>query len=159
MMRGMGSTIARPRGHPAFTMLELALVLAIVGTLAAVAVSSFHGYRERAQLAQVIVDLKSISTEVDGYRASNGDYPASLTDVGAANMNDIWGNPYRYLRLSDAKPGKARRDRFLVPINSDYDLYSMGPDGRTTSPLTSATGRDDVIRANDGSFYGPAQQY
>jgi general secretion pathway protein G len=52
-----------------------------------------------------------------------------------------------------------RKDRFLVPINSDYDLYSMGKDGKSSSPLTSKNGRDDIIRANDGAFIGLASDY
>jgi general secretion pathway protein G len=52
--------------------------------------------------------------------------------------------------------GQARKDRFLVPINTDYDLYSMGPDGRSVAPLTANASRDDIIRASDGTFIGRA---
>ncbi len=54
---------------------------------------------------------------------------------------------------------QARKDRFLVPINSDYDLYSMGPDGETHKSLNVGAGKDDVIRAADGGFYGPAEKF
>lgn len=57
---------------------------------------------------------------------------------------------------SEAKP---RKDRNLVPINTDYDLYSMGPDGKTNVPLTSSAGRDDIVRASDGAFIGRACDY
>lgn len=56
-------------------------------------------------------------------------------------------------------PEGARKDRFLVPINCDYDLYSMGPDGETTAPLTARKSRDDIIRAGDGAFVGPASEF
>lgn len=52
-----------------------------------------------------------------------------------------------------------RKDRFLHPINSDYDLYSMGKDGRTTEALTAKMSHDDIIRANDGGFVGLASQF
>jgi general secretion pathway protein G len=55
--------------------------------------------------------------------------------------------------------GKVRKDRFLVPINSTYDLYSMGADGRSVGPLTAAMSRDDIIRANDGAYVGLAEGY
>ncbi len=55
--------------------------------------------------------------------------------------------------------GKPRKDRFLHPINSDYDLYSMGKDGETVEPLTAKKSHDDVIRANDGSFVGLAVEF
>ncbi len=46
-----------------------------------------------------------------------------------------------------------------MPINSDFDLYSMGPDGRSVSPLTSSLSRDDIVRANNGRFVGTAASY
>lgn len=54
---------------------------------------------------------------------------------------------------------KPRKDRFLHPINSDYDLYSMGADGESVEPLTAKKSWDDVIRASDGAFVGLAQNF
>ncbi|MBW2244968.1 MAG: prepilin-type cleavage/methylation domain-containing protein, partial [Deltaproteobacteria bacterium] len=54
---------------------------------------------------------------------------------------------------------QARKDRFLVPINTSFDLYSMGKDGQTRAPLNPPVSRDDVVRANDGSFIGLAERY
>jgi general secretion pathway protein G len=55
--------------------------------------------------------------------------------------------------------GGARKDRFLVPINSDFDLYSMGVDGESVGPLTAIKSHDDIIRANDGGYYGLASNF
>jgi general secretion pathway protein G len=74
-------------------------------------------------------------------------------------MLDIWGNPYQYLRLDPKDPGTPRKDKWIVPINSDYDLYSMGKDGKSTSPLTANSSRDDIIRASNGSYIGLAANY
>ena len=60
---------------------------------------------------------------------------------------------------TDKGKGKMRKDRFLVPINSDFDLYSMGKDGKSSPPLTASASRDDIIRANDGAYVGPAEGY
>jgi general secretion pathway protein G len=54
---------------------------------------------------------------------------------------------------------KPRKDRFLVPINSDYDLYSMGPDGQSNEPLTVPVSRDDIIRASNGAYVGIAENF
>jgi general secretion pathway protein G len=35
----------------------------------------------------------------------------------------------------------------------------MGPDGKTVAPLTAQDSRDDIIRANDGRYVGPAADY
>ena len=55
--------------------------------------------------------------------------------------------------------GGARKDRFLVPINSDFDIYSMGKDKDTIAPLNPPKSHDDVIRATDGGFYGLAKNF
>jgi general secretion pathway protein G len=70
---------------------------------------------------------------------------------------DPWGHPYQYVNVAHAKPGDVRRDRNLTPLNSDFDLYSLGPDGRTDARLDQGKGRDDIVRANNGQFVGVAQ--
>ena len=52
-----------------------------------------------------------------------------------------------------------RKDKNLVPVNTDYDLYSMGEDGRSVGPFTAKASRDDIVRANDGGFVGLAADY
>jgi general secretion pathway protein G len=52
-----------------------------------------------------------------------------------------------------------RRDRYMFPLNTDYDLFSLGPDGRTSVSLGESVGLDDVIRANNGGYFGLAANY
>jgi general secretion pathway protein G len=55
--------------------------------------------------------------------------------------------------------GGAEGGEELVPLNSDYDLFSRGPDGITSDVLEDPASRDDVIRADNGSFIGRAAQF
>jgi general secretion pathway protein G len=52
-----------------------------------------------------------------------------------------------------------RKDKNLVPINTDFDLYSLGKDGESVGPLTAIPSRDDIVRANNGSYIGRADSY
>ena len=52
-----------------------------------------------------------------------------------------------------------RKDKYLVPINSDFDLYSMGKDGQSAAALTAKISKDDIVRANDGQYIGLAEAY
>ncbi|MEZ6038347.1 MAG: prepilin-type N-terminal cleavage/methylation domain-containing protein [Planctomycetota bacterium] len=52
-----------------------------------------------------------------------------------------------------------RRDGYMFPLNSDYDLFSLGPNGGTAISLGEAMAQDDVIRANNGGFFGTASDY
>jgi general secretion pathway protein G len=146
----------RPRG---FTLIEIALVVGIIGILAALAITGWTGYRERAQKASAITTMRSIADAIKATLATSDRLPRDLAEIGMDHLRDPWGNPFQYTNLSTAPPGKARKDRFLVPINSDYDLWSMGPDGRSVPPLTAKASRDDIVRANDGTFYGWASDY
>lgn len=163
---------SRPRG---FTLIELLIIVSLIGTLAGLAVPAWHAIRERAQIATAIEDIRAIQTDVLGYEATHQITPPNLAAIGRGALRDPWGNAYRYLSFAHAAPtppgggtsgrGKpavppgARLDRFLVPINSTYDLYSTGPDGQTSPPLTAPQSLDDVVRANDGAFLGPARSY
>lgn len=154
----------RSRGEPrppgGFTLIELLVAVAVLAVLAAMAVPKLRDSIERARVVQAVGDLRVLETDVMAYAAENGgELPESLADVGRGDMTDPWGRRYRYLPLDDVPSGKARKDRFLVPLNSDFDLYSVGADGETRLALTAESAQDDVIRANDGSYLGLASRY
>ncbi len=146
---------ARKRHPVGFTLIELLLAMMITGTLAGLAMPKLHQVIEKARVAKAIGDLKALSTDISGMEP----LPNSLADAGRGGFLDPWGNPYQYTDLTGAPPGLARKDKFLVPLNSDFDLYSMGPDGVSQPALTAAASKDDIIRANDGGYVGPASSY
>ncbi|MEK6802752.1 MAG: prepilin-type N-terminal cleavage/methylation domain-containing protein [Nitrospirota bacterium] len=80
---------------------------------------------------------------------------------GGGNKTSYWFEPGSAYAAGagNGSAGKPRKDRLLHPINSDYDLYSMGKDGESVEPLTAKKSHDDVIRANDGSFVGLAVEF
>ncbi|MEZ5987522.1 MAG: prepilin-type cleavage/methylation domain-containing protein [Planctomycetota bacterium] len=121
-----------------------------------IAVPRLNAALETARRTKVIQDIGYIAYEIDLYKQMYGVLPLDLPD----KRLDPWGNPYQYLNFSTVKgKGQMRKNKFLVPINTDYDLYSMGPDGKSVAPLTAKASRDDIIRANDGQFFGPASEY
>lgn len=145
----------------AFTLVELMIVLVIIGVLVAIAIPAYKGYANGKDVRQAVQDIRLLQFKIEAERRELGSYPLTL-NILSEGLTDPWGNPYVYLRLEGAPPsakGKARKDKSLVPINSDYDLYSMGMDGVTAAPLTATQSQDDVVRANDGGYYGLASGY
>lgn len=158
--------MTEPRG---FSLIELLLVLGIMAILTSLVIPGIQQLIGRAKIAKAIGDIEAIGIELDTFQAGADSLPMSLAAISRAGYLDPWGNAYQYLRFPKGGGGKgkggggppagARKDRFLVPINSSYDLYSMGKDGATAAPLTAKASRDDIVRANDGGFVGLAARY
>lgn len=96
-------------------------------------------YIDKQNVGRAVNDMRVLDNRIQNYKMSNDVYPPSLTDVPQGSLFDPWGRPYNYLQIEgNAKAtGQERKDKNLVPINSDFDLYSMGADGKTTAPLTA----------------------
>jgi len=149
-----------PADYCGFTLVELLIVVAIMMTLAAMAIPSVVQSIESARVAKAIADIHTLETDIMLYEVTDGKLPDTLADVGRGDLLDPWHNPYQYLNFANIKgKGKMRKDRFLVPINTYYDLYSMGRDGKSVPPITAQPSQDDIICANDGGYVGLASQY
>lgn len=134
--------------------------IAMCAVLGALAVGGYTTYVNRARVSRAVADIGDIQLVVDRFQLNRGQFPDSLVEAGLGARLDPWGAPYQYLNFANVMGvGQMRKDRNLVPINTDYDLYSMGPDGRSVSPLTARPSHDDIVRANDGNFIGVAEDY
>lgn len=83
-----------------FTLIELMIVVAIIGILAAVAVPSFIDATDEARAARIQADLSTIGSAVEIYYAKNGSYPSALTDLVADSADGRGG----YLRAEPKPP-------------------------------------------------------
>jgi general secretion pathway protein G len=136
------------------------IALAMVGLLMAIAVPSYKSYVLRAKVSAAVADISKIAIAIEKYDLQNSALPPDLASINFGDTPDPWGQRYFYLPFTDIKGhGQQRKNKNLVPINTQYDLYSAGPDGKTKGPLTAKDSRDDIIRANDGRFLGIASDY
>lgn len=138
-----------------FTLVELLLVLAIIGTLTSMGLPRLQDALDRTRIARAIGDIRALQAEI-----TSDPLPVDLAVIGRDGMLDPWGNPYVYNpHIYGKGKGEPRKDRFLVPLNSEYDLYSKGKDGQSQSPLTAQVSKDDIVRADDGGYIGLASKY
>ena len=147
----------------AFTLVELLITIAIMGTLAAIAVPTYTDYIQKNNNSTAIVNIRDIESQIERFRAEKGRPPNDLAEAGILNWKDPWGRSYQYVRilgLSQAeRDAKCRWDKLDKPLNYDYDLYSMGKDGVTKAKITDQDSHDDIIRASDGAYVGLASKY
>ena len=104
---------------PGFTLVELMVVIAIIGFLAAVIVPRFFKQIGKGRRAAAQMQLKNIEGALGMYYADNYEYPGSLKELVPEYLkklpDDPWDNPYVY-----KSPGQH---------NEDFDLASYGQDG------------------------------
>jgi len=115
-----------------FTLVEMLLVVAIIGTLAALVIPKIAGTGQHAKEVAAAADIKGgIKTALDRYEIDNGTYPRNFNDLVQAPSDakhwagpyldqlptDPWGNAYIYYF-----PGKHTQN--------SYDLLSMGLDAK-----------------------------
>ena len=101
-----------------------------------VAMPFYKSHQLRIRNGQAVQDITSMSLAIQAYWNDNRMLPATLADVQMSGKLDPWGHPYTYYNVQANGRGQARKDHALNPINSDYDLYSNGPDGVTQSQIT-----------------------
>jgi len=133
------------------------MAIGVVALVASVAVPTVDTYLNRGRAARAIGDIGTISIQLYRWQSKTRKFPDTLAEAGLSGFVDPWGNPYRYVNVATAKSDAVRRDRNGTPLNSDFDLYSMGPDGRTETRLDRGKASDDVVRANNGQFVGVAE--
>ena len=145
------------------TIIELVTAIAIITVIAGIGIPSYISFRNKSKFNRTITELQSLEAEIFTYEGQTGELPDSLADLGIAPPTDPWGQPYRYLRIDGGTTpginGKRRRDKNADPVNSDYDLYSMGPDGETQAQFMAQKAHDDIVRANDGDYFGLAEDH
>ena len=152
---------------PGFTLIEVMIVIAIVGILTSIGVPNYIKYREKARIEVAITEMRFLEKEILNFRAEFGELPDDLSEISLGRVLDPWGRPYEYLKIQGVCDGKVdntiknriRKDHSQHPLNCDFDLYSVGKDGRSNAPLTAKISQDDIVRANNGGFMDLASNY
>ncbi|WP_267736600.1 pilin [Neisseria gonorrhoeae] len=85
-----------------FTLIELMIVIAIVGILAAVALPAYQDYTARAQVSEAILLAEGQKSAVTEYYLNNGEWPKDNGSAGVASSSSIKG---KYVKEVEVKNG------------------------------------------------------
>ena len=157
-----------------FTLAELIVVITIVGILSTVGLNVYKHFINKARNTRAVAEIRMYEKEIMNFLNDTERLPDALAELGIELTQDPWNNPYQYINFATS-PGAATNRRTTggkskgkgkgkgqgkgSPLNSDYDLYSMGKDGMSDPVITAAASMDDIIRADDGGYTGLASGY
>ncbi|HEZ4731719.1 TPA: pilin [Neisseria meningitidis] len=140
-----------------FTLIELMIVIAIVGILAAVALPAYQDYTARAQVSEAILLAEGQKSAVTEYYLNHGKWPGNNTSAGVATSSKIKG---KYVKEVEVKNGVVTAEMKSTGVNKEIkgkklSLWAKRQDGSVKwfcgQPVARNTADDDDVAAADGN--------
>ncbi|EMT4187988.1 pilin [Neisseria gonorrhoeae] len=110
-----------------FTLIELMIVIAIVGILAAVALPAYQDYTARAQVSEAILLAEGQKSAVAGYYLNNGKWPENNDKAGVASASDIKG---KYVKEVKVEKGVVTAQMASTGVNKEIQGKKLSLWGR-----------------------------
>jgi len=132
-----------------FTLIELMIVVAIIGILAAIAIPQYQNYVARSQVAEALSFSGSAKTSVSEYRMTQGDFPATNAEAGLPDADNMEGTYVASVAISaggiitvtmkDSGVASAieEGELKLTPTESNGNI-TWACDGGDTTPIEDA---------------------
>ncbi|HHS0757379.1 TPA: pilin, partial [Neisseria meningitidis] len=99
-----------------FTLIELMIVIAIVGILAAVALPAYQDYTARAQVSEAILLAEGQKSAVTEYYLNHGEWPGDNSSAGVASSSEIKG---KYVEKVEVAKGVITATMLSTGVNKE----------------------------------------
>ena len=110
-----------------FTLIELMIVVAIIGILAAIALPAYQDYTKRSHASEAMSLITSAKTAVTEYYSSKGEWPSSNKKAGLADSTAIKGNAVKAVLVGKkGTNGVAISATFNTKVVPDKNVWFEG---------------------------------
>lgn len=113
-----------------FTLIELMIVIAIVGILAAVALPAYQDYTARAQMSEALTLAEGQKTAVVEYYSNNDVFPKNNASAGVASASEIVG---KYVAKVDVSGNTITSTMKTSGVNKDISGATLVLEGAQKS--------------------------
>nr|WP_291340454.1 pilin [Acinetobacter sp. UBA801] len=119
-----------------FTLIELMIVVAIIGILAAIAIPAYQNYTKRSHVSEGLSLAAGAKAAVTEFYSSNGRWPANNTSAGLATAASITGNAVKSVTVNGSAITVAYNGK--VTDNAELKLQGANTAGGVTWTCTTA---------------------
>jgi type IV pilus assembly protein PilA len=125
------------RNEKGFTLIELMIVIAIIGILAAIAIPQFNAYRARSYNAGALSDLRNIETAVEAYYVDFQKYPTGITPTAGGT---VLSTNYGYTKTNGVSGGAITGGASAYTIANVYNTLAAASSQNSYSLVSDGTG-------------------
>ncbi|MDD5669340.1 MAG: prepilin-type N-terminal cleavage/methylation domain-containing protein [Candidatus Omnitrophica bacterium] len=153
----------------AFTLIELIVVIAIIGVLAAIIAPNAFKAVEKSKVSKAITDFKAIKSAANALYADTGSWPhggdSAVRVINSDIMRNVssfsgWDGPYldkftgatpwRGTYYFTTNPQMGRGAQYELAVEFEDSCFNTGPNGGCPIPRVSAQGIDSNV--DDGNL-------